>query len=81
MNYAKTAEPIEMRFAEQTHVSPMNHVLDRRHLANTTEPSVIGGDTGGRRGIMKWIGISQFRFQKVQRHSFLYIVCKWDSAQ
>jgi len=43
-----TAELIEMLFGIWTWVSPGNHVLDGgehwRHLVNTTEPSVCGGD-------------------------------------
>jgi len=45
---AKTAEPIEMPFAVWTRVGPMKPVLyvcaHWRHLANTVEPSVYGGD-------------------------------------
>jgi len=45
---AKTAEPIEMPFGICTRVGPMKHVLSggahRRHLANTIEPSMCGGD-------------------------------------
>ena len=48
MSCAKTAEPIEMSFAMSTRVGPRKHVLDGsahwRHLANTTEPSMCGGD-------------------------------------
>ena len=44
-----TAEPIEMPFGLWTPVGRRKHVLDGgaywRHLANTTEPSVCGGDT------------------------------------
>jgi len=32
---AKTAEPIEMSFGEQTPMGPMNHVLDLIHLGAT----------------------------------------------
>jgi len=42
------AELIEMPFGMCTLVGPRKHVLDGgahwRHLANTTEPSVCGGD-------------------------------------
>jgi len=42
------AEPIEMPFGIWTQVRTTNHVLGggahRRHLANTTEPPVCGGD-------------------------------------
>jgi len=45
---AKTAEPIEMKFGILRQVDPENHVLDEgahwRHLTNTTEPSMCGGD-------------------------------------
>ena len=45
---AKTTEPIEVLFGMWTPVGPENHVLNGgahwRHLANTTEPSVCGGD-------------------------------------
>jgi len=45
---AKTAEPIDMPFEMWTQVGPRKHVLDGgahwRHLANTTEPSMCGGD-------------------------------------
>jgi len=48
VNPAKTAELIEMPFGLWTRVGPMNHVLHRgahwRNLANTTEPSMCGGE-------------------------------------
>jgi len=44
----KTAEPITMPFGLWTRVGPRNRVLDEgahwRQLANTTEPSMCGGD-------------------------------------
>ena len=46
----RTAEPIQMPFGMWIPVGPRNHVLDGvrgahwRHLANTTESSVCGGD-------------------------------------
>ena len=48
MSYAKTAEPIEMPFGIWTRVGPRKHLLGEgahgRHLANTIEPSMCGGD-------------------------------------
>jgi len=45
---AKPAERIEMYFRTWTRVDPRNHVLNRgaqrRHTANTIEPSMCGGD-------------------------------------
>jgi len=45
---AKTAQPIEMPFGLWTPVGPRKHVLGGgahwRHIANTTEPSMCGGD-------------------------------------
>jgi len=45
---AKMAEPIEIPSALWTPVGPRKHVLQGgahwHHLANTTEPSVCGGD-------------------------------------
>jgi len=45
---AKTAEPIEMPFGMWTRVGPRKHILDVgahwSYLANTTEPSMRGGD-------------------------------------
>jgi len=45
---AKTAEPIEMPFGIWTLVGPRKHVLGGdahwRHLKNTIEPSMCGGD-------------------------------------
>jgi len=45
---AKTAEPIEMTLGLWTQVGRSKHVLHGRahwrHLANTVEPSVSGGD-------------------------------------
>jgi len=45
---AKTAEPIEMSFGIWTRMCPRKHVLGCgvhwHHLANTTEPSMCGGD-------------------------------------
>jgi len=45
---AKMAEPIDMLFGLWTRVGPGKHVLrwgtHWRHMANTTEPSVCGGD-------------------------------------
>jgi len=42
------AKPIKMPFGIWTHVGPRKHVLrggaHGRHLANTTEPSMCGGD-------------------------------------
>jgi len=43
----KMAEPIRMPFGLWTRVGPWNHVWHGarwRHIANTTEPSVCGGD-------------------------------------
>ena len=48
MNAAKTAEPIEMQFVMLSWVGQWDHVLDEgaywRHLVNTIEPSMFGGD-------------------------------------
>jgi len=45
---AKTAEPIDMPFGTWTRVGPRKHALDVgthwRHLANTIEPFMCGGD-------------------------------------
>jgi len=44
----KTAEPIEMPFGIWTRVGPRRHVLEGvywRHLANTIERPICGGDT------------------------------------
>jgi len=45
----KMAEPMKRPFAAWTPVGPRKHVLDEgkywRNLANTTEPSMYGGDT------------------------------------
>jgi len=45
---AKMAEPIEIPFGIWTRVDPRKHTLGRaahwRHLANTIEPSMCGGD-------------------------------------
>ena len=47
-SHAKTAELIRMPFGMWTRVGPRKHVSDGgeywRHLANTIEPSVCGGD-------------------------------------
>jgi len=44
----KMAEPMKTPYAAWTPVGPRKHVLDEgkywRHLANTTEPSMYGGD-------------------------------------
>jgi len=49
VSYAKTAEPIEMPFEEQTRVDPVDRVLDERtywrHLANMIERFVLGSST------------------------------------
>ena len=48
VSYAKMAEPIEMPFGICTLVGPRKHVLGGgahwRHLANTIEPSMCGGE-------------------------------------
>ena len=48
MSGAKTAEPVEMPFGLWTRVGPKKRVLggvvDWRHLVNTVEPSMCGGD-------------------------------------
>jgi len=47
ISWAETAEPIEMVFGLLTRVDQRQHMLHGahwRHLANTSEPSVCGGD-------------------------------------
>jgi len=48
VNCAKTAEPVEMSYGMWTQVGRRKHVLGGaahwRHLANTIEPSMFGGD-------------------------------------
>ena len=47
ISWAQTAEPIEMVFGLLTGVGRRRHMLHGthwRHLANTSEPSVCGGD-------------------------------------
>jgi len=48
VSHARTAEPIEMPFGTWTRLGSRKHVLDGdvhwRHLANTIEPSMCGGD-------------------------------------
>jgi len=45
---AETAEPIEMPFGVWTRMRPRKHVLNGverwRHLTNTIQPSMCGGD-------------------------------------
>jgi len=47
---AKTAVPIEMQSGMLSRVGPWNHLSDRgahwHNLANMTEPSACGGDSG-----------------------------------